>query len=248
MASLLPETRAIIAEVELLSGRPVHVEEDSSLTSHATVVTARGGLPAHFVRYRPGAGPVDYLIAYQLGFLIRAFSMPPEQRFLVGSTAMEQQEGVRALGLDVLEPEMAKWMVTNLIIQLRTFSVGIRVDDWIRNGFPTLVPMQNESAKTQMLQNEASLAPSVRGKFPKKLVAANASMNAAFAAYWSRIFGDPRYSIPYRALGYDLVAGELLSVAERISDAPEQDRDLIQGWGDLLNLSGSFHFQPHHLD
>lgn len=248
MASLLPETRAIIAEVELLSGRPVHVEEDASLSAHATVITARGSLPAHLVRYRPGAGPVDYLIAFQLGFLIRTFSMPPDQRFQVASTASEQKAAVRSLGLEVLEPEMAKWLLTNLIVQLRSCSVGMRVDDWIRSEFPALVPMQVESAKAQMVQNESTLAPEVRQKFPKTLIDANASMNAAYAAYWSRVLGDPRHSIPYRALGYDVAAGGLLGVVDRLPDAPNEDRSLIEGWGELLNLAGTFHIEPHRFD
>jgi hypothetical protein len=174
--------------------------------------------------------------------------MPPDQRFQVASTASEQKAAVRLLGLDVLEPEMAKWLVTNLIVQLRSCSVGMRVDDWIRSKFPALVSMQVESAKSQMLQNESTLAPEVRQKFPKALIDANASMNAAYAAYWSRVLGDPRHSIPYRALGYDVAAGGLLGVLERLPNAPIEDRSLIEGWGELLNLGGTFHIEPHQFD
>jgi len=49
-----PETQQIIAEVERLSGRPVHVEEDAGLKTLAQVRPARGVSPAHFVRaFRP---------------------------------------------------------------------------------------------------------------------------------------------------------------------------------------------------
>jgi hypothetical protein len=79
--SFSPETQQIIAEVERLSGRPVYVEEDAELKTLAQVTPARGVSPAHFVRYQPGNPAADYLVAYQLGFVTRLFSCPPEQRF-----------------------------------------------------------------------------------------------------------------------------------------------------------------------
>jgi len=64
-----PETQQIIAEVERLSGRPVHVQEDASLKTLAQVTPARGVAPAHFVRYQPGNPAADY----PLGFVARLF-------------------------------------------------------------------------------------------------------------------------------------------------------------------------------
>jgi hypothetical protein len=57
---LFPETDTIIREVERLSGRAVHVQEDPALQVLATVKTARDGAPAHFVRYQPGSQAVNY--------------------------------------------------------------------------------------------------------------------------------------------------------------------------------------------
>jgi len=68
-----PETQQIIADVERLSGRPVHVEEDSSLKTSAQVPPARGVSPAHFVRCQPGNPAADYLVAYPCGFVARLF-------------------------------------------------------------------------------------------------------------------------------------------------------------------------------
>jgi hypothetical protein len=81
-----PETQQIIAEVESLSGRPVHVEEDAGLKTLAQVTPARGASPAHFVRYQPGNPGADYLVAFQLGFVVRLFSCPLDQRFDLTST------------------------------------------------------------------------------------------------------------------------------------------------------------------
>jgi hypothetical protein len=51
---LHPEAQQLIQEVENLSGRMVHVTEDPELKVMATITTARGTAPAHFLSYRPG--------------------------------------------------------------------------------------------------------------------------------------------------------------------------------------------------
>ncbi|MBC8347846.1 MAG: hypothetical protein H8E24_04405 [Verrucomicrobia bacterium] len=64
----------IIAKTEQLSGRSVVVREDPALQNLATVSIARGASPFHLVRYKPGGASVNYLIAYQLCFIVRMFS------------------------------------------------------------------------------------------------------------------------------------------------------------------------------
>ena len=62
--SLRDTTRAILAEVERVSGYPVLVTEDRALRTLASVRMARGRAEAHAVTYNPAAGaPPDYLIA-----------------------------------------------------------------------------------------------------------------------------------------------------------------------------------------
>lgn len=50
---LHPESQQLIRQVEELSGRMVQVTEDSEIKVMATISTARGTAPAHFLRYRP---------------------------------------------------------------------------------------------------------------------------------------------------------------------------------------------------
>jgi hypothetical protein len=103
---LHPAAQQMIRKVEELSGRPVHVAEDADLKVMAVITTARGSTPAHFLRYRPGTRAVDYLVAYQLGFLVRLFSCPAADRREVVSNAAEQQAGIRVL---VLEEVISQW-------------------------------------------------------------------------------------------------------------------------------------------
>lgn len=242
---LNPSTQQLIRKVEELSGRLVHVTEDPELQVMATIRTARGIAPAHFLRYRPGTRAVDYLVAYQLGFLMRLFSCPEGERWEVIATEKEWQTGIEALGMTDLAQDFSASMVNHLVIQLRTYSVGVRVDDWIWKNLPELWPQQEHSIRTQLAENMQALAPEIRQKFPKPLVDANTAMNAAYATIWGEVLGEPQFVIPFKALGYAGKAKELLEILKEVPDDPCADRVLIERWAKCLGLDGSFHFESH---
>jgi hypothetical protein len=244
---LHPAAQQMIRKVEALSGRPVHVAEDADLKVMATVTTARGSAPAHFLRYRPGVGALDYLIVYQLGYVERLFSCPVTERWEVVSNAAEHEAGIRLLGLDGYPRNFAVSMVGQLVVQLRSCSVGARVDDRIWNQHPDLREQQETSIRKQLDENGRALAPEIRERFPKALVDANSVMNAAFAIRWGGLLKDGRFRIPYQALGYEARALELLRALDEVPDAPDADRALISQWAECLGLDGIFHFEPHLL-
>lgn len=246
--ALLEQTQNVIADVERLSGRKVVVQEDPSLPTLATIQTARGSAPFHFLRYRTTGDTTNYLIVYQLGFLVRMFSCPEGERWEIGSSAEEKREAIDGLGLDSLPEQLAPSLVDNIITQLRTYSVGMRVDAWILEGFPELAEEQKQSVSMQLAQNEQSLSPNIRSRFPKGILDANSGMNAAYAKFWGDRFGESRFALPYASLGYSDTADYLLKALEEISEAPDQDRLLMEKWGEVLNLSGYFHFRTHHFD
>jgi hypothetical protein len=242
-----PEVQNLIGTVERLSSRPVVVTEDPALKVMATISTARGGAPAHFLRYRPGTMAVDYLIAYQLGFLLRLFSCPIGERWEVMATPAEQEKGIVAMGMGDLPRELAGHLVDSIVTQMRTYSVGARVDAWIWKNLPDLRDEQEHSIRSQLDENVRALAPEIRGQFPKPLVDANTTMNAAFASAWGDLLGDPRFALPYRALGYADRAGKLLAILREVPAEPTSDRILIERWAETFGLVGAFHFEPHLL-
>lgn len=81
MKNLRPQTMGVLERVEALTGRPVEFRPDSSMTLRATLQMARNGAPAHVLRYRPANEPLDYWVAYQAGYVLRLFSLPPKDRF-----------------------------------------------------------------------------------------------------------------------------------------------------------------------
>jgi hypothetical protein len=223
----------------------VHVTEDPDLKVMATASPPRGGLPAHLLRYRPGTRAVDYLVAYQMLFLVRLFSCPQGERWEVGSTPSEEAAGIAALGLADFPHDFSLRMLGTIIIQVRTCSVGYRIDAWIRENLPGLRDQQEHAIRSQLAENERVLAPDTRSKFPKALVDANTVMNAVFATSWGRVFREPRLAIPFTAMGYGAKAAQLLAILEDTPDDPVADRALIEGWAKALGLVGTFHFQPY---
>jgi len=189
-----PEVEQLIKEVEDTTGIPVHVAEEPAMRLRASVTPARRGSPAHWVRFKPGTGSLDYLVASQLVFLQRSLTPPPGDRWEIASTRTEQDLGIRAMGLEVFNDDFARNMVGQIITQTRTYPIGFRVDSWIRENLPGLIPQQDAEIRSQLAENQRALAPEIRGKFPKGIVDANTSMNAAFAFFWAVRFSEPERS------------------------------------------------------
>ena len=64
-------------------------------------------------------------MAPQLGFLVRLFSCPVGDRWLITSTAAEEQAGIEAMGLGSYPPDFTRIMESKIVMQLRTYAVGI---------------------------------------------------------------------------------------------------------------------------
>ena len=84
--SLRETTRLIVKLVEEQSGYPVQIIDDPSLSTFAAIRLARrGSVSAHILAYWPvGNQAPNYLIAFQCGFALRLFAVPPELRLEPG--------------------------------------------------------------------------------------------------------------------------------------------------------------------
>ena len=130
------------------------------------------------------------------------------------------------------------------MLQLRSIPVGLRVDAWILDTYPDLARLQRVSALQQLQENQATLGPDVRKIAPRKVYDASVSMNAAFAAFWTRAFHDPALSLPYRTAGYEKTGKELLQFFDQLPSEPSHDRELIDLWGTHLSLSSWYQWIP----
>ena len=152
MKNLRPETLGLLQRIETLSGRPVEFKPDATLTLRATLQLARNGAPAHVLRYRPVNEPLDYWVAYQAGYLLRLLELPPSERFDFAGTgsAPARVEELLTAGLKMTEAEQsaaprfaeaaAHWAMMNL----RSFAIGMRIDQWLADKHPDLHLLQRQ--------------------------------------------------------------------------------------------------------
>ena len=196
----------ILQRIETLSGRPVEFKPDSSLTLRATLQLARNGAPAHVLRYRPANEPLDYWVAYQAGYLLRLLELPPDQRFDFAATgaAAGQVQELLATGQPMNDsdkvtlPQFAQMTSHWALMNLRSYAIGMRIDQWLADACPALRDAQ--AAGMDALQQENLLLLSKRlGNLP--IPVSLLGPVAAYALFANRLLGKSVYAIPYRAAG-----------------------------------------------
>ena len=248
--SLSRLSKEIISQVESVSGIPVILQEEPGLELMATVTMARGGVPAHVIRYRPSESPeLDYLIAFQCGFIIRLFSTPQPSRFDLQGTDSGRQEVEKLLNNSLNSHIKASLgiqgiaglrdqLFNGLMRQLRSIPVGLRVDSWIAERFPELIPQQQSAATRQLEENAAIFQARMRDVIPQKIFRASTGINAAFAAYWSSRLGQTLLALVYQSTGHFKTGESLLRHSQSIPDRSENDRRVIDAWAVELGIPG----------
>ena len=247
-------TQRIVNQVEEASGRPVIVQADSTVRV-AALILARGSAPAHVVKYNPALGAeADYAICFQCGLALRIFLVPAAERFDVYTSSRGYQEceaissqHFQKVGMAIPAPirsQLLRQFVHGLIVQLRSMPIALRVDDWLRRDYPELVEQQKIGNVRQLNENVTCLRPDVGKQTPKEILRPNIAMNAAFAGFWSRTWADPLVVVPYKTSA-NLADGQaLLKIWNEIPNAPTNDRQLIEAWGDYLNLGDWYEVAP----
>lgn len=249
------EVDEVLQLVEDRTGARVELVPDPGLQTYASVGIARGHMHAHLLTYNPDKPGTDYHIAYQCGFVLRIFDSPPEERSeLAGNGsgkqfAQEQLGGAGGVAENLGLPEsavekLAEQMSSGLLVQLRSYPVGIRIDQWIRDSYPGLHEAQEKSIDQQQRENARMLGPQIKQMTPASIFAGNASMNAAYALFCDRLLGRAQYTVSYRSVGYEGVGNRLLEKCESIPSDPGHDVELIDAWGEELGVSDWYEWVP----
>lgn len=250
MKNLRPQTMGILERVEALTGRPVDFRPDSSLTLRATLQMARNGAPAHILRYRPANEPLDYWVAYQAGYVLRLFDLPPQDRldFAVTGQGADQVEALVTTGQPLTAadkvslPEFAKMTLHWALLNLRSYATGMRVDQWIADELPDLGDLQAEGIDSMQQENLQLLSRRVGSlSIPVSLLAPVAT----YALFADRLMGKSLYSIPYRAAGVLDPGMELLRIGDAVAPDPSHDRELIDAWASFMGMTGWYAWIPY---
>ena len=250
MKNLRPETMGILERVQVLSGRPVEFRPDSSLTLRATLQLARNGAPAHVLRYRPSNDPLDYWVAYQSGYALRLFELPPEVRldFVGTGRGIEEVEalvttGQRLTGTDKADVhEFVRVTLHWALLNLRSFAIGMRIDQWIADEYPALKEAQKAGVDSLQQENLRILSQRVGNlTVPVPLLAPV----AAYALFADRLLGKSIYAIPYRAAGVLEAGTELLRISDSIGSEPKHDCELVNAWAGSIGMADWFAWKPY---
>ena len=250
MKNLRPETLGILQRVEALSGRPVEFKPDSSLTLRATLQLARNGAPAHVLRYRPANERLDYWVAYQAGYLLRLLELPPDERFDFAATgaAAGQVEELLTTGQPLSDgdkasiPQFAQMTAHWAMLNLRSYAIGMRIDQWLANDYPALRELQAEGVDAMQQENLQLLSKRIGSlSIPVPLLAPV----AAYALFADRLLGGTGYAIPYRAAGVLDLGAELLAISDSISPDAVHDRDLVDAWAAAIGMTGWYAWIPY---
>ncbi|MBE0548534.1 MAG: hypothetical protein IH627_12985 [Rubrivivax sp.] len=250
MKNLRPETMGILERVEALSGRPVEFKPDSSLTLRATLQIARSGAPAHILRYLPSNEPLDYWVAYQAGYALRLFELPPAQRFdFAGTgTAAGDVETLLRTGQPLSEedkatlPEFAQMAAHWALLNLRSYATGMRIDQWLADEHPGLGDVQ-VAGMDFLQQDNLQLLSRRFGSLsvPVPLLAPV----AAYALFADRLLGKSLYAIPYRAAGVLEGGQQLLAISDSVPADPAHDRELVDAWASAIGMNGWYTWVPY---
>ena len=247
MLNLLSVTQKILKSIEEKTGKSVQLMQDDSLPILATIQIARHGVGFHILRYKPTNDPLDYLIAYQAGFLLRLYENEPHKRFDFGPVEDRDKKikrllfAQRAKADDELVNRFAEHLTKWSLMNLRSFPIGMRVDQWIRRSFPQLHKQQEQSIAMQQQQNTSSLSMNLQDlTVPDVLLAPN----AAYAIFCDDLTGQNTYSIPYQASGLLESGKTLMSILRKTPESPESDCALVDAWAEFIGLRDLYAWQP----
>lgn len=250
MQRLLAATKDILDQVERKTGKSVQFMRDDSLKILATLQMARNGAEFHVLRYQPSDEPIDYLVAYQAGFVLRLFENEPDQRFdfspapSSGAAVKDLISAVQPLSdgdRDRL-PQFADFVAQWALMNLRSLPIGMRIDRWIAEQYPTLAELQRSSITFQQQQNANILSYQV-GKLsvPTNLMAAN----AAYALFADRLLEEDTFSIPYRAAGFASQGANLLEVWDETPQDASHDCRLVDLWAKAMGMKDWYSWIPY---
>ncbi|MEN9667023.1 MAG: hypothetical protein RLZZ326_3386 [Planctomycetota bacterium] len=237
-------------ELEVLGGRPVVLQKDDRLPNLARIQIATAARPVHVLSYNPKAAPeLAYLVCFQCELAKRTILAAPDERFNVASNAETYRQVEKLVGEMKAVPaamiqSYGRIITDGLGTQLRSMPIGIRVDRELFRENPELRDQQRAAAERSMNENVGCLHPNIRAQAPNLVLTATATMNAAFALAWSRLWNEESNTAPYRLAGFLNRGEQLLDVLDAIPGGPTHDRELVSAWAKLIGIDHLYQIGP----
>lgn len=250
MLNLRAATKGILARVQERTGKSIQFMRDEQLKVLATLQMARNGAGFHVLRYSPSNEPLDYLIVYQAGYVLRLFENEPSERFDFAPKPDAGKE-VAALVAPTLSmspadrevlPKFSDAVAQWALMTLRSLPIGLRIDRWIADEYPELKELQRDSIAVQQQQNMGVVAfKMAKLTVPTTLLA----LPAAHALFADLLDADASFAVPFEATGLLSLGKELMRVWDEVPADAAHDRELVDRWAHALGMTGWYDWIPY---
>ena len=141
-----------------------------------------------------------------------------------------------------LLPQCVRGIASWALMNLRSFAVGMRIDQALWTDYAALRPAENAGIDALQQENLKLLSQRVGNlSIPVNLLAPV----AAYALFADRLLGTASYAIPYRAAGVLNHGRELLALWDKSSTGPDRDRELIDGWASATGMTDWYAWTPY---
>ena len=139
-------------------------------------------------------------------------------------------------------PQIAQMTAHWALMNLRSYAIGMRVDQWLADAYPSL--REPQAAGMDALQQENLLLLSKRmGNLPIPVFLLGPV--AAYALFADRLLGKSIYAIPYRAAGVLDLGAELLAISDSTPPGAERDCELVDAWAAAIGMTEWYAWTPY---
>ena len=248
---VLEPVKAILAKVEVATGKGFDLVEKPDLAQLAGVKMARHGMPRHIIRYRlTDMQILNHSIAHECGHVLRMSSVTEEQRRVpitnryTTAEAMihilPEAERISAGLPGDLGPQFLNMLYEGLVRQLTNLPPDIAIERWLCLDYPALHDAQLASLRFQLREAEAGLDREVRVMTPRLIYESCNTMNYAFLLLVGEALGE---SLLGRYAGSSFRDGGLRLAAltrSRPLDTYPDEIAMVDAWAGHLGLARWF--------
>ncbi len=243
----------VLLQVLQHTGYPVSVTPKTDLQTHASMVTATPKTPVHAVFINPARaqGCSNYLVAMQAAMILVKWSDPRRvPDFMLDGKAIQSvvkqflnDERVLRLPNSVAMPYVQS-ICQGLALQLTSAPVQILAADWCYKNCPELEEEQRTHVRQELRDASACLTKDIRMQTPEFIFTRNATMNAAYAAWWSALAEDTQVLLPYEFFGFKDKGMELYGKATGgFPDNPNRYCEVVDSWAVELEMRDWYKWQ-----
>jgi hypothetical protein len=131
----------------------------------------------------------------------------------------------------------ANSLVTGLLLQVRSTPSELIAMEYIRRECPSLHRQQSDTVNAILRRNSQGLKSEVKEFAPAEILEKSLLLCAVVALLWGQISGSTAAMLPYKSIGLDTKAEELLADFRAVpGELGERSQAVVDAWAEKLQL------------